>query len=151
LDLERLRLLHESRSNLANLQQLQAQLVQNEKLASLGQLISGAAHEINNPLTAILGYAELMEYDARTDETLKSHAGKIKQQVLRTKDLVRNLLRFARQPGGEKKLVNLNRLIENSIRARESEASNHNVEFVRALDPRLPNILGDSTQLTDVC
>lgn len=151
LDLERIRLLHESRTNFSNLQQLQAQIVQNEKLASLGQLVSGAAHEINNPLTAILGYAELMEYDARSDETLKSHASKIKQQVLRTKDLVKNLLRFARQSGGEKKLVNLNLIVENSVRARELEATHASIDFVRELSPKVPPVLGDEAQLTDVC
>lgn len=151
LDLERFRLLDESRRNFENLQNLQAQLVRNEKLAALGQLVSGAAHEINNPLTAILGYAELMEYDARADETLKSHAGKIKQQVLRTKDLVNNLLRFARQPGGEKKRLDLNALIENSIQARQSDPANKAVRFIRALDPKLPHVLGDEKQLTDVC
>ncbi len=152
LDMERVRLLEESRRNFENLQNLQAQLVRNEKLASLAQLVSGAAHEINNPLTAILGYAELMEYDAHSDETLKSHAGKIKQQVLRTKDIVKNLQKFAKQPtAGEKQLVDLNLIVENSIQARESEPANKQVKFVRQFNTRIKPIRGDERQLTDVC
>lgn len=152
LDQERVRLLEESRRNFANLQNLQAQLIRQEKLASLAQLVSGAAHEINNPLTAILGYAELMEYDGNSDETLKSHAAKIKQQVLRTKDLVKNLQKFAKQPAaGEKQLVDLNLVVENSIQARESEPANKAIRFERQFNLKLKPVLGDERQLSDVC
>jgi two-component system NtrC family sensor kinase len=125
--------------------------VQNEKLASLSQIIGGAAHEINNPLTAILGYSELMEYDAQSNENLKAHAAKIKQQVMRTKDLVRDLQLFARQPSGEKKLLDLNKLVENSLRVRESDQSNKSIRFIRQLQPNLPSVVGNEKKLMEVC
>lgn len=150
LDRERIRLLTESRQNYVNLQRVQAQLVQSEKLASIGQLVSGAAHEINNPLTAILGYSELMESDAKLDDTVRSHATKIKIQALRTKNLVGNLLKFARQTNSEKKLVNLNAVAESALRLREMEQTGKTIQFVRELQNDLPWVWGDSVQLTDV-
>jgi signal transduction histidine kinase len=150
LDRERIRLLTESRQNYVNLQRVQAQLVQSEKLASIGQLVSGAAHEINNPLTAILGYSELMESDPSADDTMRAHATKIKIQALRTKNLVGNLLKFARQGNTEKKLLNLNAVAESALRLREMEQIGKPVQYVRDLQPNLPSIWGDTVQLTDV-
>jgi two-component system NtrC family sensor kinase len=151
LDRERIRLLAESRQNYANLQRIQAQLVQTEKLASIGQLVSGAAHEINNPLTAILGYSELMESDASADDTIRAHATKIKIQALRTKNLVGNLLKFARQGNTARKLVHLNTVVENALRLREMEQSGKPIRFIRELQPDLPWTWGDSGRLADVC
>ncbi len=151
LDRDRVRLLAESRRAYADLQRLQAQVVQAEKLASIGQLVSGAAHEINNPLTAILGYSELMESDAAADETIRAHATKIKIQALRTKNLVSNLLKFARQSKPERKLVQLNTVAENALKLRELDEFGKTIRFVRDLDAELPLTWGDAAQLTDVC
>lgn len=151
LDRERVRLLAESRRAYTDLQRLQAQVVQAEKLASIGQLVSGAAHEINNPLTAILGYSELMESDAGADETIRAHATKIKTQALRTRNLVSNLLKFARQSKPERKLVQLNTVAENALKLRELDEFGKTIRFVRDLDAELPLTWGDAAQLTDVC
>jgi two-component system NtrC family sensor kinase len=151
LDRERVRLLAESRRAYADLQRVQAQLVQTEKLASIGQLVSGAAHEINNPLTAILGYSELMESDAAADETIRAHATKIKIQALRTKNLVSNLLKFARQSKPERKLVQMNTVAESALKLRELDEFGKPIRFVRELQPDLPWTWGDTAQLTDVC
>src|SRR5207248_3236515 len=86
-----------SRKSYQDLQCLQEQLVHSEKLASLGQLVAGAAHEINNPLTAILGYADLLAGDQRVQTEPRSFAEKIGQQARRTQRLVTNLLSFAQQ------------------------------------------------------
>ncbi len=151
LDRERIGLLHQSRQSYANLQRVQAQLVQSEKLASIGQLVSGAAHEINNPLTAILGYSELMETDPAADDTMRAHATKIKIQALRTKNLVNNLLKFARPSSADKKPVSLNVIGEMAVQLRQKEEIGKAVKFVRELDTSLPLVWGDSTALTDVC
>ena len=85
LDYELIRLLGESHKSFENLKHLQTQLVQKEKLASLGQLVAGAAHEINNPLTAILGYSELLAENHNLDSAQVSMAKKIGQQARRTR------------------------------------------------------------------
>ena len=95
LDRELLGLLRTSEQSFQNLRRLQAQLVQSEKLASLGQLVGGAAHELNNPLTAILGYSELLTETPLSTEQ-QALAKKIAQQVRRTKTLVSSLLSFAK-------------------------------------------------------
>src|SRR5258708_3632234 len=94
-DRDRARLLARAEQSVENLQRLQAQLVQTEKLVSLGQLAAGAAHEINNPLTAILGYSDLLADDASLPEKTRAISAKIRDQARRTKTLVGNLLSFA--------------------------------------------------------
>src|SRR5437588_12554336 len=107
LDRELLSLLRQSEESFDSLQRLQAQLVQSEKLASLGQLVGGAAHELNNPLTAMLGYADLLAETPLKDEQ-RVLADKIAQQVRRTKGLVSSLLSFAQQVPAEKILLDMN-------------------------------------------
>src|SRR5207302_915347 len=99
LDRELLSLLRASQNSFEDLKRLQAQLVQSEKLASLGQLVGGAAHELNNPLTAMLGYADLLACSPLNEEQ-RSLADKIGHQARRTKALVASLLSFARQRPG---------------------------------------------------
>ena len=100
-DKDRARLLSRSEQSVENLQRLQTQLVQTEKLVSLGQLAAGAAHEINNPLAAILGFSDLLADDPSLTDKARATAAKIRDQARRTKTLVGNLLSFARQvPAG---------------------------------------------------
>jgi len=151
LDRERMRLLAESHESYARLKRLQTQLVQSEKLAALGQLVSGAAHEINNPLTAILGYADLIASDERNDPAVLARATKIKQQAHRTKDLVVNLLRFARQSDSEKKLVDVNVVVNDTVQLRELEFKDTRVAIRRELAKSIPPVWADQTQLLEVC
>lgn len=151
LDRERMRLLAASHESYGKLKRLQAHLVQSEKLAALGQLVSGAAHEINNPLTAILGYAELINTETRPEDAVHGHARKIKQQVHRTKDLVVNLLRFARQSDSEKTLIDLNNIVADTLQLRDLEMQERHIEVRCELANSLPPILADQTQLLDVC
>jgi two-component system NtrC family sensor kinase len=115
LDRELIRLLRSSEESFNNLKRLQTQLVQSEKLASLGQLVGGAAHELNNPLTAMLGYSELLASSGLTEEQ-RSLASKIAQQVRRTRVLISILLNFARQVPGEKVLVDLNSVVRAALK-----------------------------------
>jgi two-component system NtrC family sensor kinase len=94
---------------------VQAQLVQSEKLASLGQLVGGAAHELNNPLTAMMGYSELLTATPLNGEQ-RSLAQKIEHQIRRTRTLVSSLLSFAKQVPAEKTSLNINAMVQTAVK-----------------------------------
>ena len=146
LDRELVRLLERSQDSYENLQRLQSQLVQKEKLASLGQLVAGAAHEINNPLAAILGYSDLLSGNQELTSDQLSMVRKIGQQARRTRDLVSDLLSFARQAPAEKVFVDLGGLLQRAAKMDLSlEARKISVEL--HIEPDLPRVLGDANQL----
>jgi signal transduction histidine kinase len=149
LDHELMRLLHTSEQSFEDLKCLQTQLIQSEKLASLGQLVGGAAHELNNPLTAMLGYSELLAESGLTEEQ-RTLAAKIAQQVRRTRILIASLLNFARQVPGEKIPVDLNTIVQTAIKLHQPQFSSHHVELQVNLTPNLPQISGDPNQLLQV-
>ena len=150
LDYELLRLLAASRESLNNLNRVQAQLVQSEKLASLGQLVGGAAHELNNPLTAIMGYSELLSATALNTEQ-RNLTQKIDHQVRRTRTLVSSLLSFARQVPGEKTLLDMNPLAQTAVKLCPPQLRNTHIQVRTNLAPDLPKVLADSNQLLQVC
>src|SRR6266581_576882 len=117
-DRDRSRLLAQSEQSIENLKRLQAQIVQSEKLVSLGQLAAGAAHEINNPLAAILGFSDLLADDPTVPEKARTTASKIRDQARRTKTLVGNLLSFARQVPAERTLLDINTVVNNAVQLR---------------------------------
>jgi signal transduction histidine kinase len=149
-DNDRARLLARAEQSVENLQRLQAQLVQTEKLVSLGQLAAGAAHEINNPLTAILGYSDLLADDASLPEKPRAIAGKIRDQARRTKTLVGNLLSFARQVPAERTLLDLNTVVTNAVQLRALDLRNSGAKIELKLESVLPGVRGDGNQLMQV-
>jgi signal transduction histidine kinase len=149
LDHELMRLLRTSEQSFEDLKRLQMQLIQSEKLASLGQLLGGAAHELNNPLTAMLGYSELLAESGLTEEQ-RTLATKIAQQVRRTRVLIASLLNFARQVPGEKIPVDLNTVVQTAVKLHQPQFSSHHVELQVNLSPDLPQISGDPNQLLQV-
>lgn len=149
-DADRTRLLAKSESSVENLQRLQAQLVHSEKLVSLGQLAAGAAHEINNPLTAILGYSDLLADDPTLPERTRATAGKIREQARRTKSLVQNLLSFARQVPPERTLLDINTVVSNAVQLRALDLHNGGSRIEQQLESVLPGVRGDSNQLMQV-
>ncbi len=150
LDGELIGLLRASEESFENLRRLQVQLVQSEKLASLGQLVGGAAHELNNPLTAMLGYSEILAETPLNAEQ-RALAAKIGQQVRRTKALVSSLLSFAKQLPAEKSLLDLNALTTTAVKLSQPQLRAANVQVRTDLAPNLPPVLGDSNQLLQVC
>jgi signal transduction histidine kinase len=149
-DRDRARLLARAEQSVENLQRLQAQLVQTEKLVSLGQLAAGAAHEINNPLTAILGYSDLLADDASLPEKTRAISAKIRDQARRTKTLVGNLLSFARQVPAERILLDLNTVVTNAVQLRALDLRNSGTKIDLKLESVLPGVRGDGNQLMQV-
>ena len=150
VDADRLRLLRATQDSVHNLKRLQTQFVQSEKLASLGQLAAGAAHEINNPLTAILGYSDMLIDDATVAEKPRSIAQKIRDQARRTTTLVNNLLSFARQVPAERTLLDVNTLVTSAIQLRRLDLRGKNIKIELFTEKVLPGVRGDSNQLLQV-
>lgn len=149
-DADRVRLLDEAEQSVVNLRRLQTQIVQSEKLASLGQLAAGAAHEINNPLTAILGFSDLLADDPSLSEKARITAGKIRDQARRTKTLVGNLLSFARQVPVERTLLDLNTVVTNAVQLRTLDLHDTKIKIEMQLESVLPAVRGDGNQLMQV-
>lgn len=150
LDRELIRLLNHSRNSFDNLKRLQAQILQSEKIASIGQLVGGAAHELNNPITAMLGYSDLLLNTTLSAEQ-RPLAAKIGQYVRRTKSLVASLISFARQTPAPKTPLDLNTLARTAVKLTQPQWNPLDIEVRTHLDPALPKVLGDSNQLLQVC
>ncbi|MBV9074195.1 MAG: hypothetical protein JOZ10_11215 [Acidobacteria bacterium] len=142
-------LLLDSKQAYNNLERLQTQVAQSEKLASIGRLVSGAAHELNNPLTAILGYSELIADNQEVPPAPRGFAQKIAHQARRTKALVESLLSFAGQRSSSKRLTDLNSLLSNASQLRMGDVP-AGITLVRDLQPELPLVMADDNQLLQV-
>ncbi len=151
LDRELMRLLEESRLSLESLKRLQTQLVQKEKLASLGQLVSGAAHEINNPVAAILGYSELLASNQDLNPAQVTMAQKIGQQARRTRDLLSGLLSFAQQAPAEKMLVEVGPMLQRALQMKMLQMETKGIRVHSTIAPNLPRIWGNPNQLMQCC
>ncbi len=147
---ERQQLLLEARGSLENLQRLQSQFVQSERMASLGQLAAGAAHEINNPLTAILGYVDVLTEDPALPEKQRSLVEKVRDQARRTKTLLSNLLSFARQAPSEKSLLDINPVVNNAVQLRTLDLRSKNIRIHVQAESVLPAVRGDANQILQV-
>jgi signal transduction histidine kinase len=149
LDRELVRLLSTSQESFDNLKQLQSQLIQSEKLASLGQLVGGAAHELNNPLTAMLGYSELLA-SSGLNEDQRAIAQKITQQVRHTRVLISNLLNFARPTPATKSRVDINSIAHTAISLCQTQFGPSRVEIRLQLAQHVPSVIADPNQILQV-
>jgi two-component system NtrC family sensor kinase len=132
-----------------NLRNAQEQLLQSEKMSAVGQLISGVAHELNNPLTAILGYTQLLETEPIGARAL-DYVRKLFLQTQRTHRIVQNLLSFSRQRKPIQSQVSLMLVLENTLALRASDLKLNNVSVDWDCDPSTPFITGDAHQLEQV-
>ena len=151
MDRDLVRLLEESRHSFDNLQRLQAQVVQKEKLASLGQLVAGAAHEINAPLESILSSAGLLLTHENLAPKQISMTQKIGEQARRTQELVSGLLSFAQQSPAEKTLVDVGSVLQHAVQMKMIQLERSRVAIETKIAPTLPPIMGNASQLVRCC
>src|ERR1700740_1161676 len=129
---------------------LQSKLMHTEKMAALGQLVSGVAHEVNNPLAAIVGFTDLLLENPDVPETAKEELRVILQEAQRTRVIVHNLLSFARQMPAQREPLQVNPIVKQTLRLRAYDFSNHGVELRENYEEDLPLALGDAHQLQQV-
>ncbi len=132
------------------LTEMQAHLIQSEKLASLGKLAAGIAHEINNPLGGVLIYSHLLLEDTDKNSPHYENLKKIVKETSRCKDIVKGLLEFARPKEPEMSLVNINEIVERSLSIMERQALFQNIKIKKSYVSNLPRIVADSAQLQQV-
>jgi len=126
------------------------QLVQSEKIASVGRMAAGVAHEINNPLSIILIYAEILEGNLEGNVPALEDVREIIAQTLRCKVIVSDLLEFSRKSIGEASAFNLGRLLDQCLNLLINLAIFHNIEVRKKIDYQTPEIIGDMGQLEQV-
>lgn len=125
-------------------------IMESERLAHIGQLAAGVAHEINNPLQGIVTYSHLLLERAPADNGLRQSLQKIVTQADRCRDIIRGLLDFSRQRKPDKRLSNLNRVLEECIALVDNQALFLNIRIVKRLSPDLPQVLMDPSQVQQV-
>ncbi len=132
-----------------DLRVMQDELAQTEKMSALGMLVSGVAHEINNPLTSILGYAQLL-LSQENDVERRRMLDRIVAEAERAGKIVHNLLTFSRKRRPEKTLTDLNQVLEQVLELREYDLRLHDVRLVKRLSRNLPPVLVDGHQMQQV-
>jgi two-component system NtrC family sensor kinase len=136
--------------DVTDLKRLEEQLIQAEKLAAMGQMLAGVAHELNNPLTAILGVTELVREREGLDESMKRQLDLTHRQARRAARIVQNLLEFSRPASPQKKGIDLSTIIERTLQLHEHSLRRNQVAVDFTPRSDLPPVVGDANQLIQV-
>jgi PAS domain S-box-containing protein len=128
---------------------MEEQLVVADRLASIGELVAGVAHELNNPLTSVIGFSEILVNEGNPD-VIKEELGIINREANRTFSIVKNLLTFARKHEPIKQLCSINRALAEVLNLREYEQKVNNIQIVKLFSPDLPEIMIDYFQMQQV-
>ena len=136
--------------DISNEKLLHQKLIQSEKLSAIGELISGIAHELNNPLTGVMGYAQLLQMRKDIDDKAKESLSKINNLAVRCQKIVQNLLSFARKKKPERALSDINEILNKTVELRDYDMQVNNIELIWKLEPDLPKTIADAHQLQQV-
>jgi PAS domain S-box-containing protein len=147
--IEKVRLYEETCRAYEDLRKTQEQLLQSEKMSAVGQLIAGVAHELNNPLTAILGYAQLLETEGLNDRA-QDYVGKLFKQAQRTHRVVQNLLSFARQRKPQRDEVDIRKVLDETLALRDYDLKINNIRVERELPAEPMQVVADPHQIEQV-
>jgi two-component system NtrC family sensor kinase len=147
--IEKVRLYEETCKAYEDLRRTQEQLLQSEKMSAVGQLIAGVAHELNNPLTAILGYAQLLESEG-LNERAQDYVAKMFKQAQRTHRVVQNLLSFARQRKPERSEVDIRKVLEETLTLRDYDLKVNNIVVEKDLGAEAALVVADPHQIEQV-
>jgi len=150
LALEKVRLYLELQDNLRRLQETQAQLLQADKLNALGTLLSGMAHELNNPLTSILLSAQIVKQHAALPDLVRRRMDTVEQAAERAAKIIRDLLTFARRQPPERQRVDFNGVIKATLALQAPTFDLDQIRVVTELAPDVPEIWADANQLQQV-
>ena len=140
----------ERREAAAERERLHEQLLHADRLATIGELAAGVAHELNEPLGAVLGFAQLARKHADLPDPAYQDIKKIESAALQAREIVRKLLVFSRQTAPRKTRVNLNQLVEDGLYLLESRCAKSRIEVGRMLEEDLPEVVADASQLQQV-
>jgi len=129
---------------------LQAKLAHSEKMATIGRLVSGVAHEVNNPLAAILGFTDLLLENPEIPASARDDLQIILNETQRTKEIVQDLLSFARQRPAQRESMQVNAILRQTIKLRSYDFASHGVEVIEEFNENLETAMGDPQQLQQV-
>jgi signal transduction histidine kinase len=131
-------------------EKLQEQLRHADRLATIGQLSAGVAHELNEPISSVLGFSQLIQKYPKLSKQVKQDVEKIMKASLHAREVVKKLMLFARQLPPQKIQVNLNQIVEESLYFLESRCSKEGIKVVRRLSSDLPEVTADPAQMTQI-
>jgi PAS domain S-box-containing protein len=147
--IEKVRLYEETCRAYEDLRKTQEQLLQSEKMSAVGQLIAGVAHELNNPLTAILGYAQLLETEGLNTRA-QDYVSKLFKQAQRTHRVVQNLLSFARQRKPQRDEVDIRKVLDETLALRDYDLKINNIRVERDFPSEPAVVVADPHQIEQV-